>query len=94
MATPDGQVVAGKATDANKKGQAFRWTVATGLVGLNHSGGQSMVTGLSNDGSVMAGWDEDPIVGTANAALWDPAGNISYPLFSATTRMGAGTSAP
>jgi len=47
----DGSVIVGDSMRANGR-EAFRWTVATGMVGL---GGNSQASGISDDGSVIIG---------------------------------------
>ncbi len=55
----DGTVIVGESTDGTNGGQAFRWTQATGMVGLGFVGNSgyrySAATGVSTDGSVVVG---------------------------------------
>jgi uncharacterized membrane protein len=49
---------------------AYRWTGAGGLVDLGSSGQDSRVSAANYDGSVMAGWDSDPVDHHWRATVW------------------------
>lgn len=51
--TPDGSVIVGRISDADDQLQAFRWSEATGMVGLGvwQAGGHGLLT---DDGSTLA----------------------------------------
>jgi probable HAF family extracellular repeat protein len=53
----DGTVVVGQALDASVQRQAFRWTAASGMVGLDFlpGGNQSAAFGVNADGTVVVG---------------------------------------
>ena len=54
----DGQVIVGESSSSNGSSEAFRWTQATGMIGLGDLPGgdfRSAATGISDDGSVIAG---------------------------------------
>jgi probable HAF family extracellular repeat protein len=57
----DGSVVVGVSNSASGKEEAFRWTSATGMVGLSDLPGgsfQSVARHVSSDGSVIVGYSE------------------------------------
>jgi probable HAF family extracellular repeat protein len=67
----DGSVLVGLAWNGCRIARAFRWTEATGMVDLgssveNHS---SRADGVSGDGRVVVGWQEQP-TGFWQAAKW------------------------
>ncbi|MHC4080245.1 MAG: hypothetical protein ACYS15_07115 [Planctomycetota bacterium] len=49
---------------------AFHWTSETGVVSLGSGGGNSRANGANGDGSVIAGWDENPVTGPWRPAAW------------------------
>jgi hypothetical protein len=51
-------------------GHAFEWTEATGGVDLGSSGKGSRANGVSYDGSVVVGFDEDPVQGFRRPSVW------------------------
>lgn len=61
----DGSVIAGESLSASGF-EAFRWTVATGMVGLGYLGGEeflSAANGVSSDGQVVVGISRSPLSG-------------------------------
>ncbi|MBS0447355.1 MAG: hypothetical protein JSR59_15555 [Proteobacteria bacterium] len=66
----DGQVVAGLFWLTTGKAHGFAWTDTTNMVDLGSSGGSSRINGANGDGSVLVGWDEDPVQGFRRAAVW------------------------
>jgi uncharacterized membrane protein len=63
------------------------WTAATGVVGLPTDGRSSRVDAANHDGTVLAGWEEDPQTGVRRAAVWrngtktiiDDGGGVGWP---------------
>lgn len=57
----DGTVIVGKSADDSNMGQAYRWTLSGGMVGLGYlnGGGNSIAYATSRDGSVIVGSAED-----------------------------------
>jgi len=50
---------------------AFQWDAVNGMVDLGSLGGQSSrANGISSDGTVIVGWDQDPSTGWWRAAKW------------------------
>jgi uncharacterized membrane protein len=49
---------------------ASAWTEADGLVDLGSSGNQSRASGANHDGSVVVGFDENPVSGERRPAAW------------------------
>jgi hypothetical protein len=49
---------------------AFSWHSTTGLVGLGSGGNQSRATEANYDGSVIVGFDENPVFGNRWPAVW------------------------
>ena len=49
---------------------ASAWTATGGLVDLGSSGNQSRATGANGDGSVVVGFDENPVTGERRPAVW------------------------
>lgn len=61
----DGSVVVGESQSASGM-QAFRWTLASGMVGLGHLGGEvpfSSASRVSGDGQVVVGNSRSPLSG-------------------------------
>src|SRR5262249_59916801 len=52
-----GRGAVGSATDASLNGQAYRWTAASGMVGLGFlpGGHESTASGVNADGTVVVG---------------------------------------
>ncbi|MCK6448357.1 MAG: hypothetical protein L6Q99_18365 [Planctomycetes bacterium] len=70
----DGSVVVGLAWVPSFKAHAFKWSAATGTVDLGAQDGMSSrANGVSGDGKVVVGWDEDGF-GTRRPAYWDANG--------------------
>src|SRR5262249_57092599 len=57
----DGTVVVGQANEASGRTQAFRWTAASGMVGLGFlpGGNSSLARGVNADGTVVVGQAND-----------------------------------
>ncbi|MCC6408907.1 MAG: hypothetical protein IT453_17225 [Planctomycetes bacterium] len=73
-ASDDGSTVVGLAWISGGKAHAFKWSQATGTVDLGSLSGQSSrANGVSADGKVVVGWDEDP-TGPRRPAYWDASG--------------------
>ncbi|MCE9595849.1 MAG: hypothetical protein K8S98_16800 [Planctomycetes bacterium] len=73
-ANDDASVVVGLGWITAGKARAFKWTQATGTVDLGALGPMSSrANGVSGDGSVVTGWDEDP-TGPRRPAYWDATG--------------------
>jgi uncharacterized membrane protein len=74
----DGEVVVGQATDERAfVGQAFRWTAATGMVGLGWTPGGvgwSKANAVSRDGSTTVGESSG---GVTDAVMWDAEGRAT-----------------
>lgn len=72
----DGFVVVGESSSANG-GEAFRWTAATGMVGLGGLGGEEFYSSairVSADGSVVVGSSRSPTSGSrVEAYRWTAA---------------------
>jgi probable HAF family extracellular repeat protein len=69
-ANDDGTVVVGLAWNGCKVARAFRWEESTGMVDLGTlSGKSSRANGVSGDGRVVVGWEED-VTGFRKAAKW------------------------
>ena len=72
----DGRVIVGRSRSSNadpERMEAFRWTEATGMVGLGDLPGgdfSSHATGVSNDGSVIVGGSRTDL--GAEAFVWTP----------------------
>jgi probable HAF family extracellular repeat protein len=49
---------------------AFKWTQAGGILDLGSSGASSRANGVSGNGAVVVGWDDNPINGTRRPAYW------------------------
>jgi probable HAF family extracellular repeat protein len=71
----DGSVVVGYTPQAPGHSQAFRWTAASGMVGLGFlpGGNQSYAQGVSADGSVVVGGSNDAVTGAPQAFRWTAA---------------------
>ncbi len=70
----DGKVVVGESTNAVSLPlvstyQAFRWTAATGMVGLGTLGGDSGATAVSADGTVAVGYSRSAAYGYFDHAV-------------------------
>lgn len=64
------------------RAEAFKWTLASGTVGLGRSEGvSSRATDISDDGTTTVGFDEDPVFGGRRPALWTDA--VSGPQYFA-----------
>jgi len=69
----DGQVVTGlywRPGQGGGSAHASVWRAETGMVGMPTAGGSSRIDGASFDGSVLAGWEEDPNTGSRMATVW------------------------
>lgn len=67
----DGTVVVGYANDAGRRAQAFRWSAATGMIGLGRSETYgSRGTRVSSDGSVVVGFYQHPTMAYRMASRW------------------------
>lgn len=67
----DGQVVTGLFWLASGSGaHAMRWSAASGMGDLGAQGRSSRADGASQDGRVLAGWDEHPSYGNRRATVW------------------------
>jgi probable HAF family extracellular repeat protein len=53
----DGSVITGW----NNNGEAYRWTAMTGMVGIGNIGGSTFAYGISADGNVIVGVDENSL---------------------------------
>lgn len=47
-----------------------RWTVGGQVIDMGSSGASSRIDDANRDGSVLVGWDEDPVTGSRRAAVW------------------------
>jgi probable HAF family extracellular repeat protein len=67
----DGGVMAGLGWINGGAAHAFRWTQAGGMIDLGAAGGgSSRANGISPDGNVVVGWDEDSSTGQRRAAIF------------------------
>jgi probable HAF family extracellular repeat protein len=75
----DGSIIVGASYNAQGKYHAFRWNTSSGMVDLGAltgegASGQSRINGISSDGNVLVGWDEDSGLGLQyrprRAAIW------------------------
>lgn len=75
-----GSVVVGYAYNTQAAvSQAFRWTAATGMVGLGYTGpthAHSEARGISRDGNTIVGWSRDFLTGNTDAFTWTPSGGM------------------
>ena len=73
-ASDDASVVVGLGWINAGRAHAFKWSQATGTVDLGSLSGQSSrANGVSGDGTVVLGWDEDP-TGPRIPVYWDATG--------------------
>lgn len=73
-ASDDASVVVGLAWINAGKAHAFKWTQATGTVDLGSLNNQSSrANGVSGDGAIVVGWDEDP-TGPRIPVYWNATG--------------------
>ena len=70
-ASDDGKVIVGLAWDGCKVARAFRWEQSTGMkdLGSTVSGESSRANGISGDGQVIIGWQENA-TGYRQGARW------------------------
>lgn len=69
----DGKVVSGlywRNTNVGGLAHASRWVEGVGLTDLGSDGGASRANSNNFDGSVIVGFDENPIAGNRRAAVW------------------------
>lgn len=67
----DGSVMVGLGWIDGGTAHAFRWTAAGGMIDLGAVGGSSSrANGVSADGNVVVGWDEDSTTGQRRAAIF------------------------
>ncbi|HSI60351.1 MAG TPA: hypothetical protein VLA16_22530 [Ideonella sp.] len=69
----DGKVITGLYWRPGQPGGSAHgsvWQASTGMLGLPTDGGSSRVDGANRDGSVLVGWEEDPVTGGRRAAVW------------------------
>jgi len=69
----DGKTVTGLYWRPGQQGGSAHgsaWTAATGVVGMSTDGRSSRIDGANRDGTVLAGWEEDPQYGFRRAAVW------------------------
>lgn len=69
----DGRVVTGLYWRPGQSGGSAHgsvWTAATRMQGLPTAGGSARIDDANGDGSVLAGWEEDPETGSRRPALW------------------------
>lgn len=86
----DGAVIVGLGWINAGSAHAFKWTQSTGSVDLGSLGGNSSrANGVSGDGSVVVGWDEDP-TGPRRPSYWD-ANNVEQLLGSIGEAWGVNT---
>lgn len=75
-----GAVVVGYAYNTQAAvSQAFRWTAATGMVGLGYTGpthAHSEARGISRDGNTIVGWSRDFLTGNADPFAWTQSGGM------------------
>jgi hypothetical protein len=81
--TPDGNVVVGLAWHDGCKADPFRWTAETGTVLLPKTSSGARANAVSDDGTVVAGFDNNPDYGIRRGAVWT-ADDPSNPLSSFT----------
>jgi uncharacterized membrane protein len=91
--TPDGSVVVGGTDYGRDTARAFRWTEAPGMLDLSPAGAmRSVATLVSDDGNVVAGHFDAPIVEgepeVEQAFVWTPATG-SVPLGALPGDLGA-----
>jgi len=80
----------GLAWVANCKAEGFLWTAGMGSEGLGRTGeGSSRATDISDDGSVIVGFDEHAAQGYRRPALWT-ADVVGPQLFAGEETMGEG----
>jgi len=79
-ASYDGSVIVGDGTRLNGRGEGWRWTAQTGLVGVGDLPGgafKSLASAVSADGSVVVGWSESELsTPSAEAYRWTAAGGM------------------
>jgi uncharacterized membrane protein len=69
----DGRVVTGLYWRPDQPGGSAHgslWREDTGMTGLTTRGGSSRVDDANQDGSVVVGWEEDPLNGSRQPAVW------------------------
>ncbi|MBI5432017.1 MAG: hypothetical protein HZA52_04220 [Planctomycetes bacterium] len=70
----DGQTIVGLGWINAGSAHAFRWTQSGGIVDLGSSGASSRANAVSGDGTIVGGWDDNPIDGTRRPAYWTTPG--------------------
>jgi uncharacterized membrane protein len=68
--TPDGNVVVGLTWHDGCHAVAFRWTEASGMVAMPLTGSGARANAVSDDGTVVAGFDHHPDYGIRRGAVW------------------------
>ncbi|MCE9593276.1 MAG: hypothetical protein K8S98_03685 [Planctomycetes bacterium] len=71
----DGQTLVGLGWINAGTAHAFKWTLPTGVVDLGSTGASSRANGVSGDGAVVVGWDDNPSNGTRRPAYWTTPGS-------------------
>lgn len=73
----DGSVIVGMCDTVDGR-QAFRWTEASGMVGLEPLPGESdsSARGVSADGSIAVGRSYSDVSGPTSACFWNAAGDV------------------
>lgn len=69
----DGNIVTGLYWRPGQSGGSAHgsvWSAVTGMVGMATEGGSSRIDDANRDGSVLVGWEEDPVQGFRRAAVW------------------------
>jgi uncharacterized membrane protein len=69
----DGKVVTGLYWRPGQSGGSAHgsvWSAATNMKGLPTAGGSARIDDANADGSVLAGWEEDPVNGSRRPAIW------------------------
>ena len=69
----DGKVVTGlywRPFQSGGSAHGSVWTAATNMQGLPTAGGSARIDDANGDGSVLVGWEEDPVNGGRQATVW------------------------
>ncbi|HSI48382.1 MAG TPA: hypothetical protein VLA61_08950 [Ideonella sp.] len=69
----DGKIVTGLYWRPNQSGGSAHgsvWQAKVGMTGLPTAGGSARIDDANKDGSVLAGWEEDPVNGSRLPAVW------------------------
>jgi len=69
----DGKVITGLYWRPNQSGGSAHgsvWKAKVGMVGMPTAGGSARIDDANKDGSVLAGWEEDPNTGSRLPAVW------------------------